>query len=119
MKGEYDIGDIDSGPVLFQMGSAATIVGMQTMHLYGEREAAAEIRNMVEAFGFPIQKNEHKIYLFGLLPMADAFIAWGHSAIKTSGTKTDFKLFHIYSFILILVLAAMLWFLFKARGYRQ
>lgn len=115
LKGEYGTGDIDSGPVIFQMGSAATIVGMHTMHLYGERTTATEIRNMIEALGFPLKDNERKTYLLGLLPMADAFIVWGHSEIKVSETKTDFTLFHIYSSMLILVLCLTLWLLLKSK----
>ena len=114
-KEESGTADIDSGPVIFQMGSAATIVGMQTMQLYGERRAAAEIRNMIEALGFPLGNDDRKTYLFGLLPMADAFIVWGHSVMNTSETKTDFTVFHIYSLILISVLAVVLWLLFKSK----
>ena len=34
-KGEFGMGDVDSGPVVFGFGGAATIVGMQTLFLYG------------------------------------------------------------------------------------
>ncbi|MEX2233309.1 MAG: hypothetical protein WD824_14195 [Cyclobacteriaceae bacterium] len=37
-KDENHQGDVDSGPVIFKIGSAATIVGMQTFALYGNDE---------------------------------------------------------------------------------
>ncbi len=112
-KGEHGVGDIDSGPVIFQLGSAATIVGMKTMGLYHEQSTAIEIRNMLEGFGFPMENQGNKTYLFGLMPMADVFIAWGHSTLGMSQTKTDFRWFHIYSLVLILILSSMLWLLLR------
>jgi hypothetical protein len=63
----------------------------------------------------PFQKDESKTYLFGLLPIADAFIAWGHSAMDMKSSETSFTSFHIYSLVLILILSALLWFLFKPK----
>lgn len=114
-KDDDGFGDIDSGPVIFELGSASTIVGMYTLHLYGEHKAAAEIRSMIEAFGFPFQNEESKEYLFGLLPMADAFIAWGHSTTGTKSFDTDFTNFKQYSLVIVLILILMLWFLFKPK----
>ncbi len=114
-KDDYGIGDIDSGPVIFQLGTAATIVGMHTLDLYEEQKAASEIRSMIEAFGFPFQNDERKTYLFGLLPIADAFITWGHSNMSMKQDEVDFTVFHIYSLILIIILAVLLWFLFKSK----
>ncbi len=114
-KDDYGIGDIDSGPVILQLGTAATIVGIQTLDLYGEQRAASEIRSMIEGFGFPFQNDESKTYLFRLLPIADAFIAWGHSNMSMKQVEVDFTAFHIYSLILVLILAGVLWFLFKPK----
>jgi hypothetical protein len=114
-KGEYGIGDVDSGPVLLQLGSAATIVGMHTLQLYGEEKSAAEIRNTLEAFGFSTENKGSKRYLFGLLPMADAFITWGHSAMSPTSPKADFTTFHIYSLVILLILIFLLWFWFKPK----
>ncbi len=116
-KDDYGIGDIDSGPVIFGLGAAATIVGMQTLYLYEEQRATSEIHSMIETFGFPYQNDESKTYLFGLLPMADAFIAWGHSTMNMKSFEANFTAFHIYSLILALVLGFMLWFLFKRKKH--
>jgi hypothetical protein len=71
-------GDIDSGPVVFQAGAAATIVGIRTMSLYREFSLAAGLRNGVEAFGAPVSLKAEKKYLLGQFVMADAFIAWAN-----------------------------------------
>ena len=114
-KDEASIADIDSGPVIFELGTAATIVGMQTLSLYNEHRSALEIHNMIETFGIPYQNDESKAYLFALIPMADAFIAWGHSTMGIKSTKVDFMTFHIYSLILGLILGVMLWLVFKCK----
>ncbi|HEX8426365.1 hypothetical protein [Hymenobacter sp.] len=70
---------IDSGPVLLDVGGAASIVGRRVMQRYGDTLTAIGLRNSIEAFGVPFQSSGQKRYLFGQLPMADAFIAWSNS----------------------------------------
>ncbi|UOQ65383.1 hypothetical protein [Hymenobacter volaticus] len=70
---------IDSGPVLLDIGGAASIVGRRIMQRYGDTVTAVGLRNSIEAFGMPFQINGQKRYLFGQLPIADAFIAWSNS----------------------------------------
>lgn len=110
-KGESGDGDIDSGPVILGFGGAATIVGMQTLSLFGEDELSIRVRNGVEAFGLPVQSEGYKHYLFGTLPMADAFIAWSHSGIQTPEKFVSFKYFHIYSAFTMLLLCTCVWFI--------
>src|SRR5690606_22299691 len=55
-KGESGSGDIDSGPVILGFGGAATIVGMQTLSRFGQDDLSIKVRNAVEAFGFPVQR---------------------------------------------------------------
>ena len=85
-KGEFGMGDVDSGPVVFGFGGAATIVGVQTLFLYGEYELSVKIRNTIEALGFPLVNGNVKKYFFGMLPIADAFIAWSHSRVSPDVT---------------------------------
>lgn len=70
---------IDSGPVLLDVGGAASIVGRRVMQRYGDYTAAIGLRNSIEAFGIPFAIGGQKRYLFGQLPIADAFIAWSNS----------------------------------------
>ena len=58
------MGDVDSGPILFGFGGAATIVGMQTLFLYGEYELSVKIRNTIEALSFPFVNGNEKKYFF-------------------------------------------------------
>ncbi|HEY8936403.1 MAG TPA: hypothetical protein VIM65_14320 [Cyclobacteriaceae bacterium] len=113
--GDYGIGDVDSGPVIFQMGSSATIVGMGTTSVYGDFKTSAAIRNAIEAFGFPTEnKNDEKCYLFNTLPIADSFIAWAHSFDKHSiKNESSFMIFHFYSMGMMVVLLLIVWYIWK------
>lgn len=70
---------IDSGPVVWGIGGAASIVGIRTFYLYGEQGTAKAIRNSVNAFALVRERKEERYYLFGKWPMADAFMAWSNS----------------------------------------
>jgi hypothetical protein len=111
-KGEFGMGDVDSGPVIFGFGGAATIVGMQTLSLYGEYELSLKIRNTIEALGFPFANEDDKNYFFGMLPIADAFIAWSHSKVSPD-VKIDpsFTIFRIYSLLVFTLLSIFFWIL--------
>jgi hypothetical protein len=104
-RGEWGTGDIDSGPVILGIGGAASIVGMRTLATYGQEEDALGIRNGVEAFGFSWKNENEKSYLFGTLPIADAFITWVNAGIKPASQKNPSMIaFHMYSAIFVLVL---------------
>lgn len=114
-KGVSGIGDIDSGPVIFGFGGAATIVGIHTLSLYGELDLSASIRGTVEALAFPWKTADTKKYFFGVIPMADAFIAWSHNGMKTRGAEVSFVRFRIYSVLAFTLLSVFLWMLVKSR----
>ncbi|SDX90797.1 hypothetical protein [Hymenobacter psychrophilus] len=71
--------DIDSGPVVWGVGGAASLVGRRTMQCYADSTTAVGLRNSIEGFGVALTTSAGKRYLFGQLPIADAFIAWGNS----------------------------------------
>lgn len=114
-KGESGYGDIDSGPVILGFGGAATIVGMQTLSLFNEDELSIKARNVVEAFGAPLENEENKKYLLGTVPIADAFIAWSHSGIEQNGMDVSFKYFHVYSTCILILPCTCLWFIISPR----
>lgn len=118
-KGVFGVGDIDSGPVILGFGGAATIVGMQTLSLYGEQDLSVSIRGSVEALAFPWQTADTKKYFFGIIPMADAFIAWSHSGMKTRGAEVSFVRFRIYSVSAFILLSIFLWMLLRAKSQRS
>lgn len=78
--GTAGAGDIDSGPVLWGVGGAASIVAVRTMHCYGEDNTGIALRNSIELFGLPVHFAAQKRYLFGQWIMADIFLAWVHAA---------------------------------------
>lgn len=79
-KGTFGIGDIDSGPVILGTSFAGTIVSIGTFSVFGEPEIADRQYRTVTAFGLERKDADKKSYLLGMLPMADAFIAWSRTA---------------------------------------
>lgn len=90
-KGKAGNGDVDSGPVIWDIGGAASIVGIRTAGEYGNWALHTGLRNSVEAFGMPFTLNGQKKYLAGKLPMADAFIAWSNSVVNKPHYKKESK----------------------------
>jgi hypothetical protein len=78
-KDTFGTGDVDSGPVILGTGFAGTIVSIGTFQAFGEPERAENQYATVKAFGMSREHNEQKSFLLGMLPMADAFIAWSRS----------------------------------------
>ncbi len=76
-------GDVDSGPVLLGIGGAASIVGQRAMWKHKEWELYEGLRNAIEGFGVGYTTTINKKYIFGQLPMADAFIVWSNSLENT------------------------------------
>ncbi|RSK51439.1 hypothetical protein [Hymenobacter rigui] len=107
--------DIDSGPVIWGVGGAASIVGRRTMQRYGDTTTAVGLRNSIEAFGLPWHSGTGKSYLLGQLPIADAFIAWSNSLaphkqlVAATGWRTAFQV----ASALIIACITVLWRLTK------
>jgi len=113
-KGNVGAGDIDSGPVVLQMGGAATIVGLQTTSVFDKSEISSTISSTIEALAFPCQNKLEKFYLFGSLPMIDAFVAWSHSNQQTINQRNFFFWeFHIYSLVLSALIIGIIRWLWK------
>lgn len=74
-------GDIDAGPVIWEIGGAASVVGMGTMGQYFATKPYQGLRNSIEGFAMAASWFGKKRYLLGQLPIADAFIAWSHSRV--------------------------------------
>jgi hypothetical protein len=76
-KGDFGLGDIDSGPVLFGMGGAASVVGIRAAAQHRDWELAMPLYAGVNALLMPTTNGQEKKYLLGTLPVLDAFMAWG------------------------------------------
>ncbi|WP_018344755.1 hypothetical protein [Cytophaga aurantiaca] len=110
-KGNYNLGDVDSGPVIFGVGFSATIVMIGTMSMYDHATLANQQYTTIHAFGFETGNDEEKKYLFGTLPMGDAFIAWGratdlhYSLYQPYISSKNWRLqFHLISLAVLVVL---------------
>ena len=84
------------------------------MQRYGDTTTAVSLRNSIEAFGLPTRGRHGKRYLFGQLPIADAFIAWGNSveASRELRSRDQWRgTFRGLSALVILVLAGFSYWL--------
>lgn len=115
--GQYGIGDVDSGPVIFGVGFSGTIVMIGTFALFENDNLARMQYKTINAFGFGNISAEEKKYIFGMLPIADAFIAWGRATelkfqdrFKKDTWRWTIK-FHCISFFVI----SLLWIIYFRR----
>lgn len=98
--GDFGTGDIDSGPVVFKIGSAASIVGIRAFRQNGDASVSMALRNSLEPLALPMHNNETKKYLFGQMPMADAFLTWAQASGRAEDRLTDqaWRIkFHVYT----------------------
>jgi hypothetical protein len=73
-------GDVDSGPLILGISASASAVTIGAGRIMGDSEAVAHMVPAAEALGFPMTWNGRKRYANGLLPIADAFLAWSQTA---------------------------------------
>jgi hypothetical protein len=116
-KGSFGLGDVDSGPVVLGVGFSATIVGIGSYLRFGEYAKAQSISDAVEALGFSYSRKGRRRYIFGALPIADAFISWArlqepdaeliqlHPA-QAQGLGSKFR-FHCWSALVLLGLGVL------------
>jgi hypothetical protein len=115
---EYPIGvegggDVDSGPVIWDVGGSASIVGIRAAMKNQDAELAKSLRNSIEAFAFSTNLQGEKKYLFGQLPVIDAFMAWSNAkneAVLEQKTSVSPWLFHLLS---LLVALPFCWWVYK------
>lgn len=79
-KGVNGSGDADSGPLIFGISTSASAVTIGAARIIGDSEAVATMVPTAEALAFPVTWQGSKRYAVGLLPVADAFLAWSSTA---------------------------------------
>lgn len=103
-KGTSGRGDIDSGPVIWGVGGAASIVGQRAAAVNGRPARYKELRNTFEAFGMAFTWSGKKRFVFGQLTVADAFIPWSNALenredkFPTGGWQWQFQLYSLIVF---------------------
>jgi hypothetical protein len=125
-KGDKGIGNIDSGPVVFGIGSAATMVGQAPMRMFNDIERASRVDHSIDALGFPITWGNKTRYAFGLMPIADAFLVWSRLArvytqklpvIKEEKQHAFWRLkFHGFSAFALLAIWGVIFFIIIKHG---
>jgi hypothetical protein len=78
-KGTSGPGDVDSGPLVFGTSFSATVVAMGAARVHHD-PLADQLAREGELAGLPVSGLKTKRYLFGAVPIGDAFLAWSTSA---------------------------------------
>ncbi len=113
-KSDKGSGDVDSGPVILGIGGSASIVGQRTMGKFENWDSYEGLRNSIEGFGAAYSINEKKKYIFGALPMADAFIAWSNSIeCNSSEVKTTSNWRWKFQLLSVFLVIAFGYFIFR------
>ncbi|SOE22946.1 hypothetical protein SAMN06298216_3344 [Spirosomataceae bacterium TFI 002] len=98
-------GDIDSGPVIWDIGTAATLVAQKAAFVNKDFDLSSDLFQGINALGFPYISNYQKNFLGGSLPIADAFIAWSRSRLEPSKFHNNvFWKFHLISILIVSLL---------------
>lgn len=69
-------GDVDSGPLVFGASLSASAVTLAAARLNGDAETAEALRHTADFVGRTPSFDGSTHYLFGALPIADAFLVW-------------------------------------------
>ncbi len=69
--------DVDSGPIIREVGAAATGIGIGAAKAMGDAGTFESIVQLSEIIGLPVQRGGQKSYLLGRLPIGDIIQVWG------------------------------------------
>lgn len=111
-KGRAGNGDIDSGPVIWDVGGVASIVGIKAMAAHKDWATAKSLRNNIEGLGYPVFFGQHKKYFFGVFPMADAFIAWSNVSLPENMAENEANNKTMFLLIALIVSSLIIWVLY-------
>jgi hypothetical protein len=67
---------VDSGPVILGFSGPSVIVGMGAAIAMNDIALARALHGFVETGGFAVSFFGYRAYLFGALPIGDAFLVW-------------------------------------------
>lgn len=111
-KGVEKEGDVDSDPVIWDVGTAASIVAIRTMAV-NDDPLYVPIRNSIEALGFTNSFGVGKKYIFGVLPVADAFLVWSNAAEKQVTPEPPILWRGIFHLISLIIIVPFCWWVYR------
>lgn len=78
-------GDVDSGPLIAGVSLSASAVGLGAANRQGDAALAGALDAEAELLALPVPWFDGRRYGFGLLPVADAFLAWARAQPPAAG----------------------------------
>jgi hypothetical protein len=78
-------GDVDSGPLIFGLTLSGSAVTIGAARANGDLRLSRSILHELDVIGLPVSWNGERRYLFGLMPIGDAFATWARSTPTTNG----------------------------------
>ncbi|MEL6771210.1 MAG: hypothetical protein AAFP18_09125 [Bacteroidota bacterium] len=72
--------DIDSGPIVLGLSGPAVVVAAAAARVHGDDATARTLFALGEAFGLPVEWGGERRYLFGQLPVGEAFLVWARTS---------------------------------------
>jgi len=104
-----DNGDVDSGPIIWDIGTVATIVSQGTFGKFNDWNRYQETKNCLNILGLGHTSGAEKKYLLGMYPMADVFLAWSNAMepvdLETKVNGNWRWKFQIFSFLMLTIAA--------------
>jgi hypothetical protein len=83
------------------------------MRTNGNYEKSLALRNTVETLTFSFKTANQKKYVFGALPIADAFITWAEAGVASKDSNFCFYKFHLLSLLVFVVILSVFIFLWR------
>ncbi len=116
--------DVDSGPILMGAGTTATGVGLGASIANSDLETAEDIYDLVSSVGLKHETNLEGVtgtqYLFGRVPVADAFLTWAFTLPMPDSSLTAPKSLvgklwarRIPTAIFILLSVVSFWYMYR------
>ena len=122
-KGVDAAGDVDSGPLILGLSLSASAVGLAAARANGDLGLATALEREMDWLGVGVTGKGQRMYLAGVLPVAEAFIFWAKTTPLSPATTSPIAVHPLWwlwapVFALPAVLAIWLW-VRRSAGARQ
>lgn len=86
--GSSGAGDVDSGPLVAGVSLSASAVALGAARRQDDSSLVGALDAEAELFALPVDWSDGRRYGFGLLPVADAFLAWARAQQPVAAGST-------------------------------